>query len=266
MRPSSKSGPKSPDRGKAASRNYLEVTSLSAIEHMVEHCPERIQRLIIFGSGPRTNPRVDRIQQTARAAKVAVDLAPPGDRGIDPVKAYVAPFEYAELAEWLETLGARPRALVLALDHLQDPQNFGALCRTAEALGIAGILLPKDRSVTVGPGVYSASVGAVETVPIVMVNNLGDGLRKLKDAGFWIVGTCLGAGATPPAEIPDFEKVVLVLGAELEGLSPSLEKVCDWRTEIPLQGKVQSLNVSVAGAILMWELSRKAMDKRPSID
>ena len=90
-----------------------------------------------------------------------------------------------------------------------------------------------------------------------MVNNLGDGLRKLKDAGFWIIGTSLGEGTTPPSEIPDFEKAVLVLGAELEGLSSSLERVCDWRTQIPLLGKVQSLNVSVAGAILMWELTRK---------
>src|SRR5205823_2883466 len=136
------------------------------------------------------------------------------------------------------------------------PQNFGAICRTAEGLGVSGIILPKDRSVAVTPGVYSASVGAVETVPIAQVANLGEALRKLKDRGFWIIGAAVGANAKAPWEMPPFEKAVLVLGAELEGLSPVLEKNCDWLARIPLAGRIESLNVSVAGALLMYELLR----------
>ena len=131
------------------------------------------------------------------------------------------------------------------------------LASSAEGLGALGILIPKDRSTSVTPGTYHASVGAVETLAIVQVNNLNEALRKLKDAGFWIVGTKLGEGAKPLKELPDFEKVVLVLGSELQGLSPAIAKTCDWLVEITLRGKIQSLNVSNAGAILMYELTRR---------
>jgi 23S rRNA (guanosine2251-2'-O)-methyltransferase len=94
----------------------------------------------------------------------------------------------------------------LALDHLQDPQNFGALCRTAEGLGVDGILLPKDRSVTVTAGVYHASVGAVETIPIIQVVNLNEALRQLKEAEFWIVGTALSEQSHDLDDTPDFDK------------------------------------------------------------
>jgi 23S rRNA (guanosine2251-2'-O)-methyltransferase len=237
----------------------LEISSLSAIEHLLQHRPERIQRLCIFSS--RNNPRVDQLQHEARRAGVAIDVSPHGARSPEPVKAWIAPFEFLDLKALIAELEGSERALVLALDHLQDPQNFGAICRTAEGLGISGILLPKDRSVSVSAGVYAASVGAVETVPIAQVNNLGDALRKMKEAGFWILGTSCGGNATEPAKIPDFEKAVLVLGTELEGMSPTIEKLCDWTTQIPLKGKVQSLNVSVAGAILMWELTRRLIQK-----
>jgi 23S rRNA (guanosine2251-2'-O)-methyltransferase len=145
---------------------------------------------------------------------------------------------------------------VLALDHLQDPQNFGALCRSAEAFGASAILLPKDRGVQVTPGVYHASVGAVETVPIVLVANLGEALRRLKETGYWVVGSAIGGGAKPPWETPDFAKTILVLGAELEGMSQLIEKTCDWKVEIPMAGDIQSLNVSAAGAVLLYELTR----------
>jgi 23S rRNA (guanosine2251-2'-O)-methyltransferase len=154
----------------------------------------------------------------------------------------------------IQKAAAQSRALVLALDHLQDPQNFGALCRSAEALGALGVLIPKDRGVGVTAGVYHASVGAVETIPIVQVTNLSAALRELKEAGFWIVGTSLNKDAMELSKIPSFEKIVLVLGAELEGMSASIEKSCDCVTYVPLIGKVQSLNVSAAGAILLHSL------------
>jgi 23S rRNA (guanosine2251-2'-O)-methyltransferase len=110
----------------------------------------------------------------------------------------------------------------------------------------------------VSAGVYHASVGAVETLPIVQVTNVGEGIRRLKDAGFWAVAASLGEGSTVPWEVPDFEKVVLVLGAELEGISPAVEKLCDWKVRIPILGKIESLNVSAAGAVLMYEWARRA--------
>ena len=249
----------------------LEITSLSAIAHILTHRPGRIQRIAFSGAHPAG--RAGEIHALAKQNRIAVEMGGRPDRSGEVVKAYLEPFRYSDLRELTDKLTDTKSAVVLALDHLQDPQNFGALCRTAEGLGIAGILLPKDRSVAVGPGVYNASVGAVETLPIVLVSNLADGLRKLKDSGFWIVGAAIGPEAHPPWQMPSFEKVALVLGTEFEGLTSSIEKLCDWKVEIPLAGHVQSLNVSVAGGILMYHLQNrenfspiKPVDKRSPAD
>lgn len=106
-------------------------------------------------------------------------------------------------------------------------------------------------------GVYHASVGAVETIPVIQIVNLADALRKLKENGFWIVGTSLGEKTQTLQQLPPLEKVVLVLGTEFEGISPLVAKTCDFLVQIPLKGKVQSLNVSATGAILMHALTPK---------
>jgi len=232
----------------------LDIQSLSAIEHMLTHCPERVHQVWLYSDSPRTR----NLERLARQAQIPVEFTREKRESDEPVRARVLPFEYTELKDLIGELAGEKRSLLLALDHLQDPQNFGAICRTAEGLGVGAILLPKDRSVAVTPGVYHASVGAVETIPVVAISNLGEALRKLKDAGYWIVGTTLGEGSTDLAAMPDFEKIVLVMGAEWEGLSTGIEKLCDWKLHIPLAGKVQSLNVSAAGAILMYALRQRA--------
>lgn len=242
-----------------AGSSFIEVTSLSAIAHILEHRPQRVQRLYVPGGG---KGRLGELVELARAARIPVDTGGGGRNAREACRAMLGPFQYTDFDAFVESTRATPRALVLALDHLQDPQNFGALCRSAEGFGASAILLPKDRSVAVSPGVYNASVGAVETIPIVLVNNLGESLRKLKGEGFWVVGTTLDEAARPPWEMPDFEKTAIVLGAELEGLSPSVEKLCDWTAFIPMPGKIQSLNVSNAGAVLLYELSRRAQTKK----
>lgn len=235
----------------------LEVTSLSALEHILSHRPHKIRALFIDGTNQ--SPRVQTLRKKAQKAKVPFDSSPM-DRSPEPARAILAPFEYSELADVITAAEQKPTSLILALDHIQDPQNFGALCRTAEAMGVSGILLPKDRSVSVGTGVYNASVGAVETIPVVLVGNIADSLRKLKDKDYWVVGTALEQGATPLTKMPDFKRIVLVLGAEFEGQSPSVTKLCDWQINIPITGKVQSLNVSVAGGILMYQLREKLLE------
>jgi 23S rRNA (guanosine2251-2'-O)-methyltransferase len=228
--------------------NLLQIESESAIEHILAYRPERIKSITLFHSGH--NSRLERIDQLARSLKIAVHKDAK-ERG-KTITATLLPYEYADWKAFKSSL--KERALVLALDHLQDPQNFGSLCRTAEALGVDGVIIPKDRSVTVSPGVYHASVGAVETLPIVMVPNLNEALRQLKEAGCWIVGTAISPDAHSLEDTPDFEKKVLVLGSELEGLSDQTQKLCDWLIQIPMRGKVQSLNVGVSGGILLYEL------------
>ncbi|NBX67824.1 MAG: 23S rRNA (guanosine(2251)-2'-O)-methyltransferase RlmB [Proteobacteria bacterium] len=238
------------------------ISSLSAIHHLLLYRPTAIKKLIIFIQREKASSRVLDLIVSAEEQGIAIDFQPtPKKRHtetFEPVIAQVQPFQFSEFKPFLETMQKKPRASLLALDHLQDPQNFGALCRTAEGLGWDGIVIPKDRSVTVSSGVYNSSVGAVETLPIIQVVNLAEGLRKLKDSGFWIVGTSLGEKTQTLEQLPPLEKVVLVLGTEFEGISPLIAKTCDFLVQIPLKGKVQSLNVSATGAILMHSLSPKS--------
>lgn len=231
----------------------IEISSLSAIEHITRHRPRRIRTLKIPHKG---DGRIAELELLAKEVGVPLDYSISKGKG-DSAIAILHPFEYVELPAFLEQVADQAKVFVLALDHLQDPQNLGAICRSAEGLGLDGVLLPKDRSVGVSTGAYHASVGAVETLPIVSVGNLGEALRKLKKEGFWIVGSTLSPESKEPETVPNFEKMVLVLGAELEGMAPALEKVCDWQVKIPLTGQVQSLNVSAAGAILMYALLRR---------
>jgi len=229
----------------------IEIHSLSAIKHLLEHRPDRV-RMLFLPPGDRTG-RLGEIEALARRAGVRVDRSPAA-RGAEPVRALLPAFRYTEFSDLREKLAGRADACILALDHLQDPQNFGALCRTADGLGAAGILVPRDRGVRVGPGVYHASVGAVETLAIAVVGNLAEALRKLKDDGFWILGASLEAGAVPPWECTGFAKSAVVLGAEGEGLAPGLAKACDVLVRLPIRGKVESYNVSVAGGMILYEL------------
>jgi 23S rRNA (guanosine2251-2'-O)-methyltransferase len=238
---------------KKHSDNPLETFSLSAIEHLLHHRPEIILSLRI---ADRPTARLKAIEALAREHGIQASVEKGLGEGESAI-ALLAPASYLELKPLMASLADRKRTLLIALDHVQDPQNFGALCRTAEALGAQGLIIPKNRSVSVTGSVFSASAGAVGTLPICLVVNLNEGLRKLKEAGYWVVGSTLGDGATEVDKMPDFEKVVLVMGAEGEGMSPLTQELCDWKIQLPMRGSVQSLNVSAAGAILIHELMKR---------
>ncbi|MBM4303118.1 MAG: 23S rRNA (guanosine(2251)-2'-O)-methyltransferase RlmB [Deltaproteobacteria bacterium] len=231
------------------------TTSLSAISHLLQHRSQAIKKLIVFVPREKASSRIQSLLTLAEQQGIAMDYQPtPKQKSLEPLEPLLAqlrPYPYADWKEFLSQLSNLSSARVLALDHLQDPQNFGALCRTAEGLGWNGVIIPKDRSVTVTSGVYNASVGAIETLSIAQITNLAEALRKLKDAGFWIVGTALGENSQTLEQLPPIEKIVLVLGTELEGISSLVAKTCDFLVRLPLAGKVQSLNVSATGAILM---------------
>ncbi len=221
----------------------LEITSLSAISHIVNHAPSRARLFSIPTNG---SARAQALAADARRQKIEIRSVSAGE----PVLR-VMPFEYAPW-EITENFGAGSTLVIL--DHLQDPQNFGAIVRSAEAFGAAAVVIPKDRSVSVTAAVYTASAGAVETIPIILVSNLNDRIACLKKSGYWIIGAQITENATPPWEIPTFEKVALVVGTELEGLKPSTVANCDWLTKIPIRGKIDSLNVSAAAAVILYEL------------
>jgi 23S rRNA (guanosine2251-2'-O)-methyltransferase len=171
------------------------------------------------------------------------------------VCALVDPYPYADAAELL----ARPDALLVALDEVTDPQNLGAIARTAEAAGATGIVIPERRSAEVTAAVAKASAGAVEHLPIAQVRNLADFLADAKASGAWVYGAA--AGARTPYTKPDYHgTVVLVLGAEGKGLRPRVASMCDDLVALPLRGRIASLNVSATAAVLLYEMLQQRLD------
>lgn len=175
------------------------------------------------------------------------------------VVARVAPREYAELEDLLRVPGARGEpALFVALDQVQDPGNVGNLLRTAEALGVHGVLVPRHQAAGLTPHVVRAASGALEYLAMARVGNLVQGLERLKQAGCWVVGAVAeGAEARAPWATDLRVPVALVLGSEGRGLRPLVARTCDVLVRIPLAGRVGSLNVAAAGAALLYEVRRQ---------
>jgi 23S rRNA (guanosine2251-2'-O)-methyltransferase len=165
----------------------------------------------------------------------------------------VGAYHYAGAAEML----AKPAPLIVALDEVQDPQNVGAIARTAEVAGATGLVLPERRSAEVTPAVCKASAGAVEHLPIARVRNLADFLIEARDAGAWSYGAAVTDAAVPYTE-PDWTGgIVLVLGAEGRGLRPRVAAACDGLVALPMRGRIASLNVSAAAAALLYGILQR---------
>ena len=169
----------------------------------------------------------------------------------------VSAFAYTELEDMLEQAEKEENPLILILDGLTDPHNFGSLLRTADATNVSGVIIPKHRSVGVTPVVAKTSTGAVEHVPIARVTNLSQTLDKLKAQNFWIFGSDMNG--TPSTKWNTSGKLALIIGNEGKGISTNIKKQVDEMITIPMKGHVQSLNASVAGAILMYEVFRNRL-------
>ena len=145
--------------------------------------------------------------------------------------------------------------VIVMLDHLEDPHNFGAIIRTVEAAGYNSIIIPKDRSVKVNSTVVKVSTGTIENVKIVRVNNLVETIKKLKNKGYWIIGTDMVG--EDYKHIDYSGKIVIVIGNEGKGMSRLVRENCDFTACIPMRGKVNSLNASVAASIVLFEAVKK---------
>jgi 23S rRNA (guanosine2251-2'-O)-methyltransferase len=171
------------------------------------------------------------------------------------VCADVEEYRYADAAELL----AAPDPVLVALDEVTDPQNLGAVCRTAECAGATGVILPERRSAAVTPAVCKASAGAVEHLAVAQVRNLADFLADAKSAGCWTYGAAAGA-RTQYRDVDWRGGVVVVLGAEGRGLRPRVAAACDDLVALPLRGRIGSLNVSATAAVLMYEILQQRLD------
>ena len=166
--------------------------------------------------------------------------------------AEVEPFRYLDGADLL----SRPEPLIVALDQVQDPQNLGSICRTAECAGASGVVLPERRTAGVTAAVCKASAGAVEHLPIARVRNLVDFLSEAKAASLW----CYGADADAPVAYDEVDfagGAVLVLGSEGKGMRPRVAAACDLLLHVPMRGKVSSLGVGAVAAVLLYAARRE---------
>lgn len=240
---------------------------------------------IIYGIKPvlatlRANPRVFReilisregqsrlesaVLQEARKSHVKYSILPKealtaraNTRKHQGVVGIIDPYQYLSLESFLNSWvdSSRKDGLLVALDGIQDPQNLGAIIRSAEVFGTQAVIIPKDRSVSVSSGVYKAAAGALAYTSIIQVTNMVRTLERLKSENFWVIGL------SPDGEKSIFEmdlslSLVFVVGNESQGLRHLVKASCDWLARIPMSGKIRSLNASAATAIALAETTRQ---------
>jgi 23S rRNA (guanosine2251-2'-O)-methyltransferase len=211
---------------------------------------------VIYGKQPvaeaeRGRRRVRRVWQAPDTGSEELErlCGSPDHQG---VVAEVDPYPYADPNQLLRS----EDALVVVLDQVQDPRNLGAVARSAEAAGAAGLVIPERRSAEVTAVACKASAGAVEHLPIARIRNLADWLGEAKEAGYWIWGADAEADQAP-WNIDLSGSTVLVLGGEGKGLRPRVASACDGLLALPQRGKVGSLNVSAAATALLFEAVRQ---------
>jgi 23S rRNA (guanosine2251-2'-O)-methyltransferase len=237
------------------------IYGMHAVRVMLERHPARV--LAVRLAERREDPRVRAIEALAREHQRPVQRVDTqslrqrlGDVAHQGVAAEVAPLPPWREDELLAALVGASSPLLLALDGVQDPHNLGACLRTADACGVLAVIVPRDRAAQLTPAVRKVAVGAAETTPVVAVTNLARTLRLLKDAGLWIVGAD-AAGDKTARELDLKGPVVMVLGAEGAGLRQLTRRQCDFLARLPQLGAIESLNVSVAAGMLLYEALRQ---------
>lgn len=244
----------------ASSRRSLQherrwVYGINAVQRRLEVNPTSVRELRV---APALSGKGEKVVRLAEQAGIAVHCVPPDElyhvtqtRSHQGIAALATPIAYRELDDALLS-GDGP---FLMLDQIQDPQNFGALLRTAAATGMVAVLVPRHGSAPLTPAVEKVAAGAVNDVGVCRVTNLNQAIRRLREHGFWSAGLVAHGGQNLfETELPD--RIVLVLGGET-GLRPLVERGCDYRLSIPVRPGVESLNASVAGAIAMYEVVRQ---------
>jgi 23S rRNA (guanosine2251-2'-O)-methyltransferase len=210
----------------------------------------------------KRDPKLRTILQTAQERNVRVRFEHRGYFAQFPYKAHQgiiafgAPFDYVTLGEAMNARRGR-HALLVVLDHITDPHNAGAIIRTAECAGADAVVIPERRAAGVNATVRKAAAGAAARIPIARVANIAGAIRTLKKAAVWVAGADAGPQSVEYTRADFNRDLALVIGAEGEGISQLVKRECDYLVRIPLQGKVESLNASVAAGVLLYEVLRQ---------
>ena len=246
----------------AASTNTEVIAGIHAVAEALAG-GEALQRIVI-GKQRERDPSVKGILVTARQAGIPIAFEPDawfrrrfGDARHQHVAAVAVPFKYAAWHDVRAAVAADASALVVALDHVEDPHNLGAVMRNAEGAGATAVVIPDRRSASVTAAARRAAAGAASHLRVASVPNLVRALEDLKADGCWIYGLATAADAVPYTNIDFRGRCVIVVGSEGKGLSRLALERCDRLARIPLAGKVASLNASSAAAVALFEALRQ---------
>ena len=237
----------------------------NTVEALLESNRRKINKIFI-AKGIKYDEKIKNILNRAREYKVNIQEIPRDKMdklttGVHQgIAASVSPIEYTDFNELLKSIENRKNALVLILDKVEDPHNFGSIIRTAAAAGADGIIIAKRHSSPVTSTVEKASSGTTELVPITQVSNISSTVEKLKENNFWVIG------AEADGEKHYFDQdydmnCAIVLGGEDQGISQLVKKKCDILINIPMSNNVNSLNVANAASILIYEIVRQRVSK-----
>lgn len=233
---------------------YIFLTGLRSIEECLRENPQRIIRFQALNG--KSSTRVLQILEMAKAQRIPIEISSGHhQKGEEGLIAVLREYEYFSFDAFLEQMASKIHAggtppLVLALDSVSDPQNLGAIIRTAAFMSVDGLLLPKDRSAAITETVYRVASGGLEHLRVMQVVNLVQAFESLKKIGFWTVGFSEHAAQDIKQLKPDFP-MVLAIGNEEKGLRPLVQRNCDHLVHLPASGHLQSLNASVAAALGM---------------
>ncbi|GAC1407573.1 MAG: 23S rRNA (guanosine(2251)-2'-O)-methyltransferase RlmB [Candidatus Velthaea sp.] len=222
-----------------------------------------VLKRIHVGDDRKRDPALRELLERAREANAPVRFENRGFFAAFPYKAHQsivafgAPFDYITLEEAVAKRRPGTPGLWLILDHVTDPHNVGAMIRTAECAGAAALILPERRSAGVNATVRKAAAGAAAYLPIARVANVAQSIRVMKKAGIWVAGAALDEKTISYTHADFNRDLAIVIGAEGGGISALVARECDYLVSIPMEGKIASLNASVAAAVLMYEAVRQ---------
>ena len=240
------------------------IAGINAVASALEHDVEHVREVLIEAGGK--NPRLTEIEETARRRDVSVrrvntqalEGIAGGLRHQGVIARYEAAKQVAESALPGLIEAAEGKALLLVLDGVQDPHNLGACLRSAAAAAVTAVIIPKDKAAPINATVRKTSAGAADRIPVISVTNLARTLRAIKEAGVWVYG--LDGEATTGIHGIDLRgNVALVLGGEGEGMRRLTREHCDGLIRIPMPGEMESLNVSVATGVALFEAVRQRL-------
>jgi 23S rRNA (guanosine2251-2'-O)-methyltransferase len=262
-RPRRDERPREDDRGRRAPPTEGIVWGLNPVLEYLRAKPNDVERILVAEGALDRGPAAE-VFSRARDAKIQVDkvdrerLNRISSGGVHQgVVAEVKQYQYLELSTLTDrALAAKAQPLLVLLDGVQDPHNFGAIVRSAHALGAQGVIVAKDRAAQVTGSVVKAAAGALAHCPVARVTNLSRALEELRDKGFWSA-VLVPEGGKPLSELKLDGPLVLVVGSEGDGVRPLVASKCDYPATIPMEGRVGSLNASVSAAIALYEIARQ---------